>query len=215
MSDPRLRAAWALLADSPPNPPCPDPERLYDAVQGALDPVATAEVVEHLRTCGPCSADWRLAREFASTASPGSVVPGGQAAPRWGWWVAGGALALAAALLLTVRVPLTQPDPWRAVPDEPVVAAAVPDGASLDRDTFTLRWTGPADARFVVHLSDESLRPLYVSEALVGGACTVPAAALQGVPAGAELNWQVETLAADGTRSRSPTFLVRLGSIGR
>lgn len=208
--DASLREAWARLADEGPRQPCPDPAAIYDAFAGTSALAEREAVVDHIRGCGPCSEAWRMAGavQGEADAPAGRVVTG---PARWWAMPLVGGLALAAALLLYIQPFSPEDDPWRAASPAGEVVASVPNGSELPREAFTLAWSGGApESRYIVRISDASLVTLHESLPRAAAAYTVPPEALAAIPAGATLYWQVETLAADGDRTRSATFDVRL-----
>lgn len=107
----RLREAFAADA-APGTADCPPPDRIWDAVNGLLDPAAVADLAEHIAACGSCAEAWRIAREAAAQAVPAAVVPFSPAPtprrPSYAWPL----LAAAATLVLAVAG-------WRLLRDAP------------------------------------------------------------------------------------------------
>ena len=206
IADDRLRSAWAALGAGPAREPCPEPGVLFDGAAGLLPPADRDALIDHLAVCGTCSAEWRMATQLQPVQSAKVILGPAR------WWAAGGGIAALAALLLFVLQPMPRaPDPWRAVDDSHELATSLSNGSVLPRSAFTLSWTGGApDDRFIVHLSGVDLDPIYASEPTAERTWTAPPEALAELPDGAALYWQVEVLAADGSRARSATFAVRL-----
>ncbi|MBM4365988.1 MAG: hypothetical protein FJ102_07210 [Deltaproteobacteria bacterium] len=198
--DDRLRDRWAR-APREVAPGCPAPDRLYSAASGELSATEVSKIVDHLRACGACSEDWRLAREVHGPIA-GNVVAG----PRH-WWVAAAvALPLAALALFTLRgEPLD--DPMRAVAEPGASTALVAEGATLPRQAFTLEWSaGPAGTWYILTVTDRNLTLLYASGPIETTSHLVPAEELRGAEPGEELFWQVESLLPDGRHARSSTY---------
>ncbi len=205
-ADERVRERWAR-APRTVAPGCPEPGRLFAGASGELPAAEVSKIVDHLRVCGACSEDWRLARELhgpVASAAPGKLVMG----PRR-WWVAAAiGLPLAAVALLTLR---TEPvdDPMRAVAEPGASTAVVAEGTSLPRDQLKLEWTaGPANTWYILTVTDRRLAVLYTSGPIESASHLVPVEELRGVKAGEELFWQVESLLPEGGHARSSTFRV-------
>lgn len=198
--DASLREAWATLGHSPPATPCPDAAELFDAANGGLSAMERAAVIDHIAVCGPCSEAWRIACSVGNhEEKPATNV-------RSFGVMAVAALAMAAALVLTMRV---QENPWRATTVDGQVVASIAEGAALDRASFRLAWVGGATGeRYVVHISNANLDPLHRSDPVATQVYQVPADVFEGLGPGTRLYWQVETLHPDGNRTRSTTYAV-------
>jgi TolA-binding protein len=108
---PWLRALLARqdtdAADIAPAAGCPDPFRIWEAVDGGLPEDEVGALLEHSLQCPACAAAWRLARELASqVAQPAWKSPtvarahnlgARRSRPAWVW-----AAALAATAILVV-----------------------------------------------------------------------------------------------------------------
>lgn len=220
--DDELRAAFASRPAGPPSAGCPSPDELMQAYFGASAPERRRAIVAHLAECAACAADWRLAR----TLLPDDV---GSAAPEkppllarvlvgpWGRPVVG--LAAAAVLVVALASGLM----WRLGPAGPTsdyrqgeqaeVRSLLPDDAPLPRDACRLRWSlEAAGARFAVTVSGADLEPLAEARDLAQAEFSVPASALQALPDGAPLLWQVTARLPDGSSLRSVTFRARLAA---
>lgn len=161
-----LRQALAAVAETAtPREDCPEPESLWDAVQGELSPNTVKEVVDHTATCAACAESWRLAVELMNgeagvtdlTDDTGDTrfVPGDGEAEVvddgfWRSWVQVAALV---AVLAGAGLVVHHTDwlPGAAGPDAPVrsgeetgITALTPQNRALSREDLTLRWTAPA-----------------------------------------------------------------------
>jgi tetratricopeptide (TPR) repeat protein len=118
---------------------CPDPERLAEFIEGRLKGAARADVTAHLADCDACRQVFaHIARDGGFTVVPFYRRPKVQAAA--------GVLALAASLIVVVRV---QPElnPFRRpTPYEELVAAAA-GRRSVEGRVTGLSHTAAADAR--------------------------------------------------------------------
>lgn len=204
MTDDELRLAWREGGRRAPGD-CPSAEQIVAAAQGAATAEAVRRVAEHLVGCGACSEDWRVAvaagAEQVVTSRQSSLVSRHL-------WAATGGLALAAALLLSLRSEPTA-DPLRG--DAPAIQSLVEPGVALPRSAFVLRWGGgEPGATYTVHVAGPGLEPLHDAGPMAAASYTVPAAVLDPLPPGASVYWQVEAVDRDGARRVSPTFSARL-----
>ena len=202
-----LRAAW--LARGPlSGHACPPAEALWSAARGDLAPAPARALIGHLATCASCAEDWCLAQELTRQVPP--VVTFGPHPSRWrGGLAALAASACAALLALTIVLVPRGPAPslYRAE-DGRALRSLVPERPALPRASFRLRWSkAPAGARYDVRVATEALDTLASARNLEAPEYVVPEAALQGVPRGARVLWQVEVLLPDGRRASSPTFV--------
>ena len=212
----RLRAAFAAGAGEAPRPEdCPPPERLYEAVAGALPAAELRAVVEHTALCPSCAEDWRIAAALGAEAPAVAVFPVPSRAPlrRLRPWAA----ALAAAVVLVVaglalkESLLDREPPVYREGGQVSIRSLVPDGEALPREGFLLRWEAVPEAlSYDLLLSTSDLRVLAGPAGLTSPEYQVPQEALAGLPAGTRLHWQVEATLAGGGRVASEAFLVTL-----
>ena len=208
MSD-RLRTAYLEgFPDAAPGPDCADSERIWAAVSGELQPAEAQALVDHALGCPSCTRAWRVAREVAADSAP-------PVAARRAWGVAHWA-AVAAAVIAGVLIPVGVHE-WRAptpaVYREPGsgIVALVPEGGSLPRFGFLLRWAPLGeDTRYSVRVVRSDLGIVAQVDALDREEYLVPAERLTEYPAGALLYWRVEAHLLDGSHVVSDTFSVRL-----
>jgi hypothetical protein len=210
-----LRRAFAAQPQQTPDlSQCPPPEKIWDAVRGALPADEIAKIVQHTVLCAACAEDWRLAHALQGkemeAAAPATVLP---FVPRR-HLVRNWSLAAAAVLALcVVGVQLYERQPGTAAYRESQPASGirsrVPDGKPLPRDRFVLSWSAPAPAgvTYGVQVSTEDLRVVANAEGLKAPEYQVPATALAGLPAGSRLLWRVDADFSDGSRLTSPTFV--------
>jgi hypothetical protein len=128
------------------------------------------------------------------------------------WLVGAGALAAAAvlALVLLPRSGTRETPPTVRGVNEPMLRPA-PGAWLLSRTHPVLRWTGaPYGSRYSVVVSTRDLTVLYRKSGLTAPELEIPAEALSGVPARADLVWRVEAIAPGGRRLSSGAFLSRL-----
>ena len=214
-----LRKAFATHSQHTPEPAiCPAPEKIWDAVQGALPADEVREIVQHTAVCAACAEDWRLAHmlqtQDAATASVAPPAPL-RFAPRFDRMRNWGLAAAAALALVFVGVQWFQrPQPGGSVyrGEQAGIRSLVADGQALPRDRFLLKWSAPAAATagttYAVEVSTEDdLRVVSNAEGLKATQYQVPASALAGLPAGSRLLWKVETDLPEGSHVKSPTFI--------
>ncbi len=151
---------------------------------------------------------WRVAREVSADSAP-------PVAARRAWGVAHWA-AVAAAVIAAVLIPVGVHE-WRApapaIYREPgaTLVALVPEGASLPRSGFLLRWAPLGlDARYSVRVVRADLSIVAKVDGLEREEYLVPAEALAQFSAGTLLYWRVEAHLLDGSQVVSDTFSVRL-----
>lgn len=218
----RLRETFADGSGRPEPEACPEPDRLWEAVAGELPADELRTVVDHLAACPDCSEEWRLALAVRREAEEEARRHEPAAAPfapsaRWGGrarrWAAAAAVAVIGVGLAGVW--------WsrQGGPGEPIVyrqgeevaiESLLPEGEPLSRDEPVLRWSaGPEGSTYGVLVSTED--PLAGSLAEAAGLAEpeyrIPAEALDGLPSGARILWQVEATTAEGQQITSPTFI--------
>ena len=68
----RMRQAFA--GDTAAGVDCPPSIRIWEAVNGQLEPSGAAAVVDHVSSCGACAEAWRIARELEVEEAGGRTV---------------------------------------------------------------------------------------------------------------------------------------------
>lgn len=198
----RLRAALASLRGD--GEASVDAGRIFDALHGELSAAEREAVVDQLLTNPDAAEAWRLARELAPEAAA-------EASPRvtWSKW-----LAVAAALVLAVgvgwQILRPAPEPVYRGSESRTIASALSPDATLARATPVLRWTGVEGGRYRVRVLTPELELLEESEESTALEYAVSAQALQRVPSGGRILWQVEARVPEGGSIASPTFSVRV-----
>jgi hypothetical protein len=156
-----LRDAFAAVAETAvPREDCPEPEMLWDAVQGELPPDELKEVVDHTARCAVCAESWRLAVELTGETGVAEVGDDTETtndlAARevdddgfWGSWLQVAALVVVLAgagwvVRNTDWLPgATGPDTAVRSGEDTGITALTPQNQALSRDGLTLRWTAP------------------------------------------------------------------------
>ena len=213
----RLREAYASGAPRASGEACEDPELIWEAVQGTLDPAHVGRLLDHANACTACDRAFQLAHELRRQLpeeEAGAVVPI-QAARRWmGRPVLAGAMLAAAAAVIAV-VALRREEPpagervLRAGASQRI--AALPGSERLPRDQFLLRWSaGPKGTVYDLWVTTPELREIYRAGRLNSPEARVPAAALEAVPRGGDVLWRVEARFPDGSHVESPAFRTRV-----
>ena len=210
----RWREAFAGLSErGMPGPECPDPDRIWAAATGEGTAEERQAIIEHTATCASCAGAFRLARGMSGERDRATKVE-----PLRGPWFRRTAplAALAAALLLAFVLPVW----WRALQAPPQyrddtktveILSQIAEGAVLPREQAVLRWSaGSPDSLYEVRVLTREAREVAVESALEEPRYQIPPTALEGLPAGTVLYWQVKTLKPDGTSGVSKTFKVRL-----
>ncbi len=216
----RVHAALVHASDGapPPSVDSPSPAAIWDAVVGELPPRQTQEVLDAALRSPAAYAELRLALALAAELSvveqSDVLAPATKPPTHWSSRWAPVTLAVAAALIATIALRpgtrATAPMPGASYRDgeTPVVRATVAHEARLPRDAFVLSWHAQDDARYTVTVSTDSAQLLLRRSGLSKPRLTVPAAALEDLPAGTRVLWRVEAVSRDGVQSRSPTFVV-------
>lgn len=209
----RWREAFAGLSErGMPGPECPDPDRIWAAATAEGTAEERQEIIAHTATCASCAGAFRLAlglsgeRDRAARVEPLRVPWFRRTAPL---------AALAAALLVAVLVPLWRaqqaPPQYRDDAERLEIRSQIAEGAILPRQQAVLRWSaGPPGSRYEVRVLTREAREVAVEGDLEKPRYQIPPAALEGIPAGTVLYWQVKTLQPDGTSGVSKTFSIRL-----
>lgn len=214
----KLQELWTQSSNPQNGPDCPPPESIWDAVQGDATPAEVERLLEHTLGCAACSEDWRLARAISAEAKSCGAHPVAAAKRSGRWRYKPAWLAVAAAVIIAFGIHLAvqtnQPPAFRGQPSQtlsPTVQSLVPEGTSLPRDGFVLKWRpGPEGTLYTLRVVTEDLQPLVTVRNLDESEYLVPASSLEKLPPGARLFWEVRMESPDGSRTNSPVFSVRL-----
>lgn len=192
---------------------CPPSETLWRSARGELEQGEEDRVLLHLGECSACAAAWRMARDLAEEAADARQAP----ARRWrsSLWVP---LAAAAALIVVVisigllsLVDEEAPAPVYRAGESDWLKPDLPSGQALPRDRCLLRWSaGPQGTTYQVRVTTETLDLLARGRRLERAEFLVPASALEGLPPGASILWQVTARLGDGRTVDSETFVSRI-----
>ena len=213
-----LRGAFAAHNYETPDPEqCPNPDRIWAAVQGELTADERMAIIEHTGVCSTCAEEWRLARELSVQSSAGSdlgskpeaKVLGGRG--RFRRAVAPFAGLAAAAMLMWVVVSPPQNDPpaFRAG-ESSAIESLVPSDEALSREDCVLRWSAEEGAVYSILVSDADLAVISQAEDLTEPEHRIEPERLESLETGAELYWQVTAVLPDGSSRASKTFVHRL-----
>jgi len=224
----RLRQAWlAMTSAATGERGCPDPDRIWEALQGGLDPKEVMAIVQHTADCPVCAQAWRLAKDMGAMqaeAEPEPVRPAEVVRPSgWSrifdlWRLRPLALAagLAGLLVLGAGAVWLWPDRGRQgmqtrdLPGD-AIRSLIPEEQALPKTACLLKWTpGPAGTRYTVRVSTEKFEQISLVEGLEAAEYLVPTAALEKLKPGARLLWQVQAFPPKGGRQISGTFFVTL-----
>ena len=201
-------AIAALPSDGCDTAACPDPDRIWSAVRGGRTPDEFGRLADHSATCAACALAWQLAEKGSSEIGRPQIQSDRRP---WRAWYGVAAAMLVAAVALAIQFRVSEPAPVTSSPEyrapvEEAVRSELIEDVALQRNDCTLRWSGPAGATFNITIADENFGDVYRQTALTGSAFTIPPDALQAIPAGGVIVWQVEALLQDGTRKLSRTF---------
>lgn len=188
----------------------PPPEQIWDSAREMLPGRADRLVVAHIAECTACAAARRIARD----------LPGGPSNRRYRPALAAdqedlGSVGAAAAMVIAVGgagLYLLSRDAGRApvfrAQQEDWIQPVAERAASLPRGKFILRWTaGPEGTTFDIRVTTErpGLTRLFPRPRPPG--VRVPKEALDPIPPGSRVFWQVTAYLPDGHRSDSATFV--------
>ena len=211
----RLRAAFAQLDGDPPQPEhCPSSEEIWAGVHGELAPDRLSDVVEHLASCSSCAESWRIALDLERPVTGEVPAVSGSATGRaaaWQSWRVYGALAATAAVLAVglgvdfsrVREPTTTVA-HRGDESPTATQWLTARDADLPRGAARLRWSGPPGATYdltVERVDERGVAPpisIAATHGLAATEYTVPARALERLPAGADLDATLTAHLPDG-----------------
>lgn len=206
----RLRDAFASRAEPARHgETCPPADDLWKSARGGLRKKRREAVIEHLAECSSCAAAWRLARELRSERERTGGLLESVLGIRRSWIPA---VAAAAMVLVVGGVAIRfgmqrreLPSDYRAAEIDWIRPA---DGITpLPRERCVLRWTpGPKGTVFDIRVMTEDLAPVAHGRGIDRPEFTVPAPALERMPSGGRLVWQVTAHLPDGRRSDSRTF---------
>lgn len=215
--DDARQLAAALRAsgeDAPPTDECPAADRIWAAARRELPLEDRLRVIDHTTECPSCAEAWRLAVALGSDVEAAEVP---QSDRKWfrrpaTWlWPAAAVLALAVASALLLRSRPADVEPTVRDPGAESIQSAVPPGAALPRDDFTLRWVaGAAGERYDLTVTTSELDVVVVTRGLERPEYRVSPERLANLPRGARLLWRVVARAPDGGTRASPTFEVRV-----
>lgn len=191
-------------------------------VNGTLDGEELRQVEEHLRSCLACRREVdelrqlrRRVKEVAGEPPSSGVDRLMQALaaeaprPRRGWFRPWQPMLAAAVLAVAVGVSLWTPGSRQRPAEErsgeqtSVLWSRVDEEGILPRQAFLLQWDAAREWReaiFSVTVTEEDLTLVAQARGLDVMEYQVPAEALQRLPPGTRLLWQVEAERADGSR---------------
>jgi hypothetical protein len=194
---------------------CPQAATLWDSAAGRLGPEAERDVVEHLSRCPACGQAWELARALLEDEGrgfgPATVRRGRLRSALW-------PLAASAALLIAaVGAWIVQRDP---APEGPPayretagswLVSKVDEDVPLPREACVLRWgEGPEGTTYDLLVLDERMATLVRAWDLQQPAHRVDPDALDSVPSGGKILWQVTAHLPDDREVTSVTFVHEL-----
>lgn len=225
----RLRAGFAHVPEGSGSRST-DPDRIWAAVHGSLDPdddgASRLALLDRLPGDPQLALEWRLAAALgpvpsdhergASEVGTDAPLPLGRDGSSSVSLAVGVMVAAAAALALwfasTAPADPTEsatPEPaWRAEGPHQVLHTTLGVDDPLARSEFRLQWSSDVEdaASFTVRVTTQDLAPVYEERALGTMTALVPAAALESFRAGTVLLWRVEAVEPDGRRHASPVW---------
>jgi len=214
----RLREAFAAGSGRPAPEACPAPGRLWEAAAGELPADELRTVIDHLAECPDCSEEWRLALAVREETEDRVHRPE-LVASSWGrrarQWAAAAAVAVIGLGLAGVWWSQQQGPDGPAVyrdAEDVAIESLLPEGEPLSREEPVLHWSaGPEGSTYDVLVSTEDMAG-SVAEAtgLTEPEYRLPGEALESLPSGATIFWQVEATTPEGGRIASVTFVTKI-----
>ena len=233
-SDDDLRAAFQAN-DKPTSPDVPDADRIWDAASGTAPVEVRQAVADEMATNPEAALLWRLARELQDgdeptmeakpkTTGTNSNQLGGEVidlSKRRRWQGAGAVLAAVAATFagVTIRSSMVDDDPSRWLhPDEKRAPATVepprsrlPSAGTVARDSVVLKWTAVENAiSYDLRVTTTSLQKIVLARDLRTTEFRVPSSALESLPPGSRLRWQVIVNLENANPVSSRSFVLEL-----
>jgi hypothetical protein len=193
---------------------CPSLEILWESARAELDNESNEEVILHLGECPACAAAWRFAGEAAPVEAPAAfpASPGGRLA-RPGFRIAAAAavLVIGAGLGWLYFGPDRITEPAYRTQESLVLQPVAEGDAPLNRERCVLRWTpGPEGTRYQVRVTGDDLTVLANGKNLNRPEFLVPESALDGMPPGSTILWQVTADLPDGRHIESKSYSAKL-----
>ena len=190
---------------------CPPAEMILESVRGELSAKDDEVVLFHVGECGACAAAWRLARELAEEKIPvGSPTRArGPTILAWGRWVAAAAvLIVAVGLGVQFMGPEVEEEAIYRTQESAWLLLEGEDGEALPRESFLLRWSdGPDGSTYDIRVMTEELDLVAEARMLELSEFQVPPEAMETLPDGARIFWQVTAHLPDGRWLDSDSFL--------
>lgn len=217
MTDDELRARWRaaleVLEDaSAAGADEPDPGQLWDALHGELSTAEALRVTSRALAAAQGHEELRLLIELDRELAP----PVAAVVERRSWrgWAIGGAVALAAAILIALVLrPNAPPDPSEGVDlraPSTVAFVSEVDGAALPRKNFELTWAAPGEeCTYTLRASTARGDLISRGRGSTEPRWTLEPDALAAVPDGGQVLWQVDFDCSDVT-GRSQTLITRI-----
>jgi len=192
---------------------CPTWEAIWKSAHRELERREEDVILMHVGECPACAASWRMARDLALDAADRPAAPVNKMPRRMAW------MPLAAAAVLVVAVagvgimwiaPDEQEPAYRTIEGE-WLRPEIPLEEPLARDDCLLRWTpGPMGSTYKVRVTSENLEIISVGRWLDEPEFLVSATALEELPPGSRIFWQVSARLPDGHRVDSASFISRI-----
>ena len=214
----QLRSNFAALAENArPRPDCPEPERLWDALQGKLSTRARRKLIHHTADCPSCAEAWRLGSDLLETVPETRAEMEPSMPFRWQRW-APVSYALAAVFVFGILIVVS---PWKDRADgvvrggqTPQVVSLIDKNQTLSRQDCLLRWAPSSQKEGLryqlwVTTAENLSQPLLQVLDLDQPEYRIEPERLLAVPSGAYLVWRVTLIMPDGAR-KTQTFSNRL-----
>lgn len=205
-------ALAAAAETAVPRDDCPEPERIWAAVQGELPPDELRETVDHTTTCAVCAEAWQLAGELQHEEA--DTTSGYDDGAFWGNW-----MRVAAMVVLLAGAAFVFRDSSPTIErsgDPAAITTLTPD--TQPRESLVLRWTPlPADGgprvTYDVAVSWETVQAsteIFRQEGLTQPGLALPPTALDPLPVGEQtLMWTVTARRDDEVLARK-SFMVKV-----
>ena len=212
----RLREAYDSGPPRAASSACEEPERIWEAVQGTLDPARVGQLLDHANACTACARAFQLARELRRQVPEDADPTVAPVRPARRWMrrpaLTGAMLAAAAAVAAVVVLRKEEPPAQRVLREASSQSIVpLPGDDHLPRDRFLLRWSGGGRGTiYELWVTTPELREIYREGKLETPEARVPASALEGLPRGGAVLWRVEARLPDGGHVESPASRTRV-----
>ena len=194
---------------------CPEAATLWDSAAGRLESGAERDVVEHLSRCTACGQAWELARALQEGEGrefgPAKVRRRRLRSALWPLAASAALLIAAVGTFIVQHEPVLEGPPAYREAAGSWLVSRIDENAPLPRDACVLRWgDGPQGTTYDLLVLDERMDTLARAWDLAQPTHRIDPEALDSVPPGGKILWQVTAHAPDDREVTSVTFVHEL-----